>query len=144
MPSFPSPKASALPGAALALVLTLAGPGSAAADEAEIAPGYNACMAASFTDDEKYACIDEAYEYWDFRLNKNYRALMSVLSKRPDKKKALQKAERSWIVFKENMAAVVADLSGRTMDERMLSRLYLAAATRDQANLLAFLRDSID
>ncbi|MDO5537580.1 MAG: lysozyme inhibitor LprI family protein, partial [Desulfovibrionaceae bacterium] len=99
---------------ALGLLLTPAQAVQAQPEE-ELAPGFAMCMKEAYSTMAMVECLQQAYEYWDGELNRNYKAIMSVYAKSPDlaeTRKNLQKAQRAWIGYRDSTAKYFGGRTG--------------------------------
>lgn len=84
-------------------LLFLAAP--AMAEEDELAPGFDRCMEQSGgVTMEMMGCFQQAYDYWDARLNANYKKARQACQNSSDPKgwsDKLLKGQRAWVQYKE-------------------------------------------
>ena len=82
-------------------LLFLAAP--AMAEEDELAPGFDRCMKQSGgVTTEMLGCLQQAYEYWDARLNTNYKKARQACKSSSDPKACsvkLLKGQRAWVQY---------------------------------------------
>jgi uncharacterized protein YecT (DUF1311 family) len=83
---------------------------------------------------DMFACSGEELDRQDARLNDTYKKLMSKLSR--DRKKALLKAQRAWIKFREANCDYYADPAGGRA-ERLIASDCLVTMTAKRAKELA-------
>lgn len=120
------------------IMLCLAAP--ALAQEEELAPGFNMCMENSGgVTVEMLGCLQTAYDYWDARLNANYKKAKQACRDSGDPKvwsDKLLKAQRAWVQYKE----LTSDLVQLPNEGGSMARLnamgFLVEETRKQALLL--------
>lgn len=120
------------------IALTLS-PLRASAEEEELAPGYNACIDKSESTADTIDCIGKAYEHWDKKINQNFKKAEGACaeSENPqDCKKALVKAQRLWVQYKEAMPTVIEYLNGGGSMSRVTANYFMAEETKKQAQLL--------
>ncbi len=111
-----------------------------AEEEEELAPGYNMCMeAAGGATAPMKDCLNYAYEYWDARLNANFRKAQNFCKETSNPEKCgkdLLSAQRHWIAYKETTSDLVALPSEGGSWASILSMDFLIQETRKQAKLL--------
>ena len=120
------------------LVAGMAAPSAVlAAEEEELAPGFNACMNRASATTEMVECYNSAYNFWDKILNRNYkRALKNCEEYGTQLCEAnLKKAQRTWIQYKEGMSDYIYNSSDGTMS-RLSAIGFLTEETKKQAQLL--------
>jgi uncharacterized protein YecT (DUF1311 family) len=86
-----------------------------------------------------FECIGEETDRQDARLNDNYKKLMSKLSR--DRKKALLKAQRAWVKFRDANCDFYYDRDGGSA-ARLLSSDCLLETTANRAKELEGLLSS--
>lgn len=109
------------------------------AAEEELAPGYNACTEKAYSTADMIECVTNAYQYWDKKLNENYKKAQETCkgAEKPDEcSKKLLKAERLWVQYRDAMADVIFDLEGGGSLSRLAADNFSAEETKKQANLL--------
>lgn len=79
----------------------------------EAQQSYDDCQQSAVTTTDIVACITEAFEREDQRLNDNYQQLRSQLS--DPRKEQLLTAQRAWIAYKEANCDFYADPEGGTL-----------------------------
>lgn len=127
--------------APLALFLAvsfLCPPLRAAEDREELAPGFNACVRQSGgSTPQMVACGQAAYEYWDKRLNDEYKKARQACFDDACRDR-LQNMQRLWVRYKEAMGDVLfrsLDRVGGSMS-RLDAVTFSAEETKKQAELL--------
>jgi uncharacterized protein YecT (DUF1311 family) len=88
---------------------------------------------------DMFECNGEELDRQDARLNDNYKKLMSKLSR--DRNKALLKAQRAWIKFRDAHCDFYLDPAGGSAD-RLLSSICLVETTANRAKELENLLSS--
>ena len=84
-------------------------------------------------------CLNDAYDYWDDRLNDSYAAAMKHCSGSDDPvtcKKNLRDAERLWVQYKNAMGEAVAGLEGGGTLSGVTASSFMVEETKKQAELL--------
>lgn len=123
----------------MALVgLSLLLPGYALAEE-ELAPGSDQCLENATSTAETRECLNSAYEYWDKKLNANYKKAMKSCDDANDPKACkadLKKAQLAWIKYKEAMYPVLYALNGDGTITGIIVDTFAARETKKQAQLL--------
>jgi uncharacterized protein YecT (DUF1311 family) len=86
----------------------------------DLSKEFSVCMdkAVEGATADMFECIGDELDRQDARLNDNYKKLMSKLSR--DRKKALLKAQRAWIKFRDANCDFYLDPAGGSAD-RLLS-----------------------
>lgn len=110
------------------------------AEDDELAPGFGLCMERSGgVTSEMLECLQQAYDFWDARLNANYKKAKRACQGSADPKACaarLLKAQRAWIQYKE----ATTELVGLPNEGGSLARLsamsFLTEETRKQALVL--------
>lgn len=119
-------------------LLFLAAP--AMAEEDELAPGFDRCMEQSGgVTTEMLGCLQQAYEYWDARLNTNYKKARQACKSSSDPKACsdkLLKGQRAWVQYKEVFTDLVQLPNEGGSMARLNSMSFLTGETRKQALLL--------
>ena len=119
-------------------LLFLAAP--AMAEEDELAPGFDRCMEQSGgVTTEMLGCLQQAYEYWDARLNTNYKKARQACKSSSDPKACsdkLLKGQRAWVQYKEAFTDLVQLPNEGGSMARLNSMSFLTGETRKQALLL--------
>ena len=119
-------------------LLFLAAP--AMAEEDELAPGFDRCMEQSGgVTTEMLGCLQQAYEYWDARLNTNYKKARQACKSSSDPKACsdkLLKGQRAWVQYKEAFTDLVQLPNEDGSMARLNSMSFLTGETRKQALLL--------
>lgn len=119
-------------------LLFLAAP--AMAEEDELAPGFDRCMEQSGgVTTEMLNCLQQAYEYWDARLNTNYKKARQACKSSSDPKACsdkLLKGQRAWVQYKEVFTDLVQLPNEGGSMARLNSMSFLTGETRKQALLL--------
>ena len=119
-------------------LLFLAAP--AMAEEDELAPGFDRCMEQSGgVTTEMLGCLQQAYEYWDARLNTNYKKARQACKSSSDPKACsdkLLKGQRAWVQYKEAFTDLVQLPNEGGSMARLNSMSFLTGETRTQALLL--------
>lgn len=124
--------------AVLLATRTLCAPAAHAAEKE--APGYAQCMSKAMTTVAMVDCTQKATDYWDRKLNENYkqamRAAKNDLSRNPDGPQNLLQAERAWMTYRDAMAKHLSNQSGGTID-RLNTSGFVMEVTKQQARMLA-------
>ena len=119
-------------------LLFLTAPAMAAEDE--LAPGFDRCMEQSGgVTTEMLSCLQQAYEYWDARLNTNYKKARQACKSSSDPKACsdkLLKGQRAWVQYKEAFTDLVQLPNEGGSMARLNSMSFLTGETRKQALLL--------
>ena len=119
-------------------LLFLAAP--AMAEEDELAPGFDRCMEQSGgVTMEMMGCFQQAYDYWDARLNANYKKARQACQNSSDPKglsDKLLKGQRAWVQYKELFADLVQLPNEGGSMARLSAMSFLTGETRKQALLL--------
>ena len=119
-------------------LLFLAAP--AMAEEEELAPGFDRCMEQSGgVTTEMLGCLQQAYEYWDVRLNANYKKARQACKNSSDPNACsdkLLKGPRAWVQYKEVFTDLVQLPNEGGSMARLNSMSSLTGETRKQALLL--------
>ncbi len=106
----------------------------------ELAPGFDSCMNRSEgVTVDMLMCLNDAYDYWDDRLNDSYAAAMKHCSGSDDPvtcKKNLRDAERLWVQYKNAMGEAVAGLEGGGTLSGVTASSFMVEETKKQAELL--------
>lgn len=110
------------------------------AEDDELAPGFALCMERSGgVTAEMLECLQQAYDFWDARLNANYKKARRACQASADPEGCtgrLLKAQRAWIQYKETTAGLVElPYEGGSM-ARLSAMSFLAEETRRQALVL--------
>ena len=112
----------------------------AMAEEDELAPGFDRCMEQSGgVTTEMLGCLQQAYEYWDARLNTNYKKARQACKSSSDPKACsdkLLKGQRAWVQYKEVFTDLVQLPNEGGSMARLNSMSFLTGETRKQALLL--------
>lgn len=112
----------------------------AMAEEDELAPGFDRCMEQSGgVTTEMLNCLQQAYEYWDARLNANYKKARQACKSSSDPKACsdkLLKGQRAWVQYKEAFTDLVQLPNEGGSMARLNSMSFLTGETRRQALLL--------
>ena len=112
----------------------------AMAEEDELAPGFDRCMEQSGgVTTEMLGCLQQAYEYWDVRLNANYKKARQACKSSSDPKGCsdkLLKGQRAWVQYKEAFTDLVQLPNEGGSMARLNSMSFLTGETRKQALLL--------
>lgn len=120
------------------VLLFLASPAMAGDDE--LAPGFDRCMEQSGgVTMEMVGCLQQAYDYWDARLNTNYKKARQACQNSSDPKAwsdKLLKGQRAWVQYKEFFADLVQLPNEGGSMARLSAMSFLARETRRQALLL--------
>ena len=110
------------------------------AEEDELAPGFDRCMEQSGgVTTEMLGCLQQAYEYWDARLNANYKKARQACKSSSDPKACsdkLLKGQRAWVQYKEAFTDLVQLPNEGGSMARLNSMSFLTGETRKQALLL--------
>lgn len=104
--------------AALFSALTLSlSPCPASADE-ELSPDYAACLKAAANDEAKQTCRQEAFLFWNTALKETVDALNArwTAPEDADRRRMLQKAHRSWLAYRDNMAIFLNRATGNAVE----------------------------
>lgn len=114
--------------------------GNACLAAEELAPGFDSCMDRSEgVTVDMLMCLNDAYDYWDDRLNDSYAAAMKLCSdsEEPGRcKKKLREAERLWVQYKNAMGEAVAGLEGEGTLSGVTASSFMVEETKKQAKLL--------
>ena len=111
-----------------------AAPATASSSEAELAPGFNACMGKSTSTYDMLQCLNIAYKHWDAKLNANYKKAKQQCASKEDQERLL-KAQRAWLKYKEAMQEYIIN-SGEGSMKRLDSLSFAVDVTKMQANEL--------
>ncbi len=114
--------------------------GVAHAETEELAPGFDACTEKAQSTADNLDCLSEAFTYWDKILNDNFAVSKDACSEVEKPKQCvadLLKAQRLWIQYKEEMAAVIMELNGGGSLSRLLANSFVVRETKKQAKLLS-------
>lgn len=109
--------------------------------EEELAPGFNACMEkANGVISDSMDCLTQAYEYWDKKLNANFKKVLSEFnsndeSGKQDRKNIIQ-AQKAWLKYRDSMVEAIFSLNGRGSLAREIANSFLAEETKKQAKWL--------
>lgn len=119
-------------------LLFLAAP--AMAEEEELAPGFDRCMEQSGgVTTEMLGCLQQACEYWDVRLNANYKKARQACKSSSDPNACsdkLLKGQRAWVQYKEVFTDLVQLPNEGGSMARLSAMSFLTGETRKQALLL--------
>lgn len=108
--------------------------------EEELAPGFHACTDKAQSTADNLECLTAAYEYWDKRLNANFKKAQGACEDTGDAKQCrarLLKAQRLWIQYKEAMGDALYGMGGGGTMDSLTVGTFLAHETKKQAQLLA-------
>lgn len=117
-------------------------------------PGYKECADKVEATRDIVLCNDIAAQYYDKKLNDNYKAAMKRCDERAadDGKAAaeqcktkLKEAERAWIKYRDLMAAYLSQVDGGSVAsmDMIMSSDFLADTTRSQAAYLQPMEEEV-
>ena len=120
------------------VALSLSGASALAQPQEELAPGFDACVQQSGgATPQLVACAQAAYEFWDKRLNEEYKKARQACFDETCREKLLG-AQRHWIQYKEAMGDMLfrgLQRTGGSMD-RLNAVTFSAEETKKQTLLL--------
>ncbi|MBR6975863.1 MAG: DUF1311 domain-containing protein [Ottowia sp.] len=120
------------------VALSLSGASALAQPQEELAPGFDACVQQSGgATPQLVACAQAAYEFWDKRLNEEYKKARQACFDETCREKLLG-AQRHWIQYKEAMGDVLFRSLQRTGGSmgRLNAVTFSAEETKKQTLLL--------
>ena len=122
----------------LPLFLAIALGGSA--DAGAASPKFDSCMKNASANAEMMSCVQEESARLDKELNANYRKLTATLT--PERKRALVKAQRAWLAFRDANCAFYFDPDGGSMAALLARDCNMKALAARNAELIDFLQSN--
>lgn len=105
----------------------------------QVENNFSLCMKYATGTSEMLSCGKEVFDFWDARLNANYRAMQKAcdqLDNAQQCRKELKDMERTWISYKDKMANFIYTINGDGSISRVEAQAFLIKATRLQAESL--------
>ncbi len=108
-------------------------------EEQQIENRFSKCMERATGTSEMLACGKEKLDYWDAKLNANYKAMQKAcdqLDNAQQCRKQLTDMERTWMSYRDQMADFIYTINGDGSISRVEAQSFLIEATKAQAKSL--------
>ncbi len=108
-------------------------------EEQQVANRFSQCMEHATGTSEMLACGKEELDYWDAKLNANYKAMQKACDKLDNAqqcRKKLTAMERTWMSYRDQMTDFIYTINGEGSISRVEAQSFLIEATKTQAKSL--------
>ncbi len=108
-------------------------------EEQQVDHNFSLCMKYATGTSEMLSCGKEVFDFWDARLNANYKAMQKACDKLDNAqqcRKELKDMERTWISYKDKMTNFIYTINGDGSISRVEAQDFLIKATKLQAESL--------